>query len=57
MFRILIKQTDFGTAAHVAGVEAHHTFKTFDVELPEVEQYLARTMIAFCRGDSERSLA
>jgi len=38
--RIVIEQTDYGTAAHVDGVKASRSLKSFDVELPEIEKYL-----------------
>ena len=39
MVRIIVQDNDFGEAANVGG-PTHQSFKTFDVELPEVEAYL-----------------
>jgi hypothetical protein len=39
MLRIIVREDNFGMAAHVGG-PVQTTFKTFDVELPECEQFI-----------------
>lgn len=40
MIRLIIRTQSAGMAANVAGAKAEIDFKTFDVEIPEVESYL-----------------
>jgi len=39
MIRIIVVTTDYGDAANVGG-PVHVDYRTFEVEAPEVEQYL-----------------
>ena len=41
MIRIIVRETDSGEACNVPNGQTHLNFKTFDVELPEVEKYLS----------------
>lgn len=41
MIRLIIRTDDATTAAHVSG-PVHVTYRTFDVDLPEVERFLAQ---------------
>lgn len=43
MIRIIIRETNYADAAHVGG-PVLESFKTFDVELPQVESYLAEEL-------------
>lgn len=40
MLRIIIREENNAAACYVPGAVAEHSWKTFDVELPEVESYL-----------------
>jgi hypothetical protein len=39
VIRVICRETDINDAAHVGG-PVHVTYRTFDVELPEVEAFL-----------------
>ncbi len=40
MLRIIIRTEHNGAACHVQGAVSEHEFKTFDIDLPEIEKYL-----------------
>lgn len=42
MIRVIVRETDYQAAAHVEGMAASVSFKTFDVDLPELERYLTK---------------
>lgn len=44
--RIIVTTTDAGAAAHVGG-PVHVTHKTFDIEAPEVEAFMAEQMHSY----------
>jgi len=46
-FRIIVRSTDSGRAAHVGG-EPETRFRTFVVECPELEAYLRERNNGYC---------
>lgn len=40
MIRLVFEETNFGTAAHVDGVKAETHLKSFDIDCPEIENFL-----------------
>lgn len=42
MIRVIVRESDYSAAAHVEGMAASVAFRTFDVELPEIEAYLTK---------------
>lgn len=40
--RLICRQTDCGDGANVSGAPAHVTYRTFDIDAPEVEAWLRR---------------
>lgn len=46
MLRIIVQETNVNNAAHVTGAKADISYRTFDIEAPDVEKYL-RAAVAY----------
>lgn len=50
MLRIITRTVDRQGAAHVGGPE-HTSYRTFDIELPEIEKWLTRPLATYVDCD------